>query len=72
VMQLPLPLLMSRTRSQAQEYLSLCRVSFRSLKHSANYRVIQEERSIFWEVIISLICENRCCDHATGCEWVPR
>jgi hypothetical protein len=37
------------------------------------YRVIQEERAIFWEVIVSVIVrEKSFYEHVSNCEWALR
>jgi hypothetical protein len=40
----------------------------------AKYRVIQEERSVFWAVTVSVIVRKKKAvyEHASECEWLPR
>ena len=37
------------------------------------YRVIQEEMSVFWEVIVSVSARNICShEHVSNSEWISR
>jgi hypothetical protein len=37
------------------------------------YRVIHEERSVFLEVIVSVIVrEKKSCEHVSNSDWLPR
>ena len=39
---------------------------------SIMYRVIQEERSIFCQVIISIIVRKEFHEHVSNSDWLPR
>jgi len=36
------------------------------------YRVIQEERSVFWEVVVSVIVRQTVCMDMSNCDWLLR
>jgi len=36
------------------------------------YRVIEEERSLFWEVIVSVTVRKCSYVHESNCEWLSR
>ena len=37
------------------------------------YRVIQEKRAIFWEMIVSVVVRNKSSyEHVSNSEWLPR
>jgi hypothetical protein len=54
-------------------YLMYVLVHLRSTYHLHNiYRVIQEERPIFWEVILTAIVRKSSYERVSNCEWLPR
>jgi len=61
------------TSCHASPSLFLCSVSIKLLSDLWNlYRVIQEERSVFWEVVVSVIVRQKVCLDMSSCDWLLR
>ena len=61
------------TSGHATPSLFLCSVSVKLLSDLWNlYRVIQEERSVFWEMVVSVIVRQRVCMDMFNCDWLLR
>ena len=46
----------------------------RAVESARLYRVVQEETSVFWEVIVSVIFKKKkgSYEHVSNSEWLPR
>ena len=50
--------------------VSICRIEQHCWETDYLYRVIQEERSISWEVMISVIVREKTYEHVSHSEWL--